>query len=813
MIRKAAVFLMCIMMMLPYVPILAAEGCAPEIDDYTVKDSVNMDMSRVQTGDSVNIAIKIKDKQIKTSEVTADGIDVLSVDGSFGSIEPDSVVIDSDGDSALEYTLNFKDAVYSGTGNAITFKIRYTALKLTSELITAKISECSETEESTPEQTEDYIPYVEITRGDISKPIKPNSDFDLMLIVKNRGKVKITKPYMTVSLPSSIASREAVGNIKLPDIKPGGSAKFTLKLKSENFVESFSEDIDVILNYNYGTNQTGSYSEKILVPMESSRSTSAPIIQILRGKLSGPLNADEEFVLPITIKNVGETEITSPLISFTASEELLFMEDNTSKTLNKLAPNDEIKLELKLKTKKQLTLPTQEINAELKYNYKNGSETAQATDNAKLIVPTKPNTEEGTEPILRIVPNDVPAPVKSGTSFSTAVYIENIGKNKIENAVLTLESGDGLIITDRTSSTNIGTVKAGESKKIVIKARTTDKLSGTAQTVTGELKYNYDNGKTVEKGSESVKLVIPTVPDKEDEEETKLKKTTPNIITDSYSYGGVPVANGAHFELNVVFGNTSRDIPLENIVLTVETGDGVTITSASNTYYYEQMAALGKNSCKIPMQVLPNAESNSVQIRLQFKYEYIDNKERCQVTSEQNISVPVYKPDKLEITLEPIAPATVGQEQTVTLNYVNKGKGQLSNVKAELEGDVTALTSVQNLGNFESGKSGAINFVVVPDMPGEFEFTVKVSYEDANMEPKTLEFPCVIQAEEMSDEGFGFEDYGEEMTDEEGGSGIGKKILIGVGIGVAALIVLIIIIKLIKKRRKAKDTVKIDWEA
>lgn len=791
---------------------VAAQSCDPQVDDYTIKDNVNMDISRIEMGESCNLSIDILDKKIKTNEISgADNISVISVDGSFGTIDADSVTIISKDSENLKYTIKFEDATYTGVGNGITFKIRYKDFNLTSTSVTAKINECSEVENDNTslEEKLNQQPFIEISRSDIPKPIKAEQEFDVQLIIKNRGYVEIKKPYITLSLPSSIASREGTGNISIPNIKAGGSAKVTIKLQAEDYIESMSEEIDVMLNFNYDAGTAGitsaSYSDRIFIPMEATKKGDTPIIQILRGTVSPTIKAEQEFTLPVTIKNIGQTDVFSPVVSFSLPDELMFAEDSTTVALDDLKAGNEIKLVLKLKTKKQLTSSTQDISVEMKYNYKSGNENAQGSETTKLVIPVISNTDEGAEPLLQIITADVP-PVKGNQSFSTGVVINNIGSTNIKNGVLTWQADDNVIITGRTNSINVGSIKAGESKNINISARTLDKISSTSLTINGELKYTYDNGKSTAQGTETIKLVIPAQPNSSE----SAKKTTPNIIVDSYSYGGVPIANGEKFNFKVGFKNTSKNTAVENIVMTVETGDGVSIASASNTYYYEKLSALAGLSENIEMQVHPLAESGSVKLDISFKYEYVDNGERSQVTTTQSVSIPVYKPDKLEITLDPIPPAILGSEQTVTLNYVNKGKGELSNVKAEINGEISALTSVQNLGNFESGKSGTINFVVVPDTLGEVSFSILVSYEDANLEQKTMEFPCVIYVEEDIS---GDMDFYEEPVEEEESTGLGVGGIIGIVVGVIVVIVIIIIILKKRKKKKAMNLVKVSWEA
>ncbi|MDO4299904.1 MAG: hypothetical protein Q4D26_00715 [Clostridia bacterium] len=790
--------------------VLAAKSCNPKADEYTIKDNVNMIISRIELGEVANISIDMKDDNIKTDEISSpDNIEISGTDGSFGSPDADSVEITSSAGENLKYTINFKNVTYSGTGSSISFKVKYKDLNLTSEKITLNINECSEKDNSNENINSETNrqPYVEIGRSNIETPVKANEEFTLYLTVKNRGSAKMKRPVMTISLPDSIDSLEGTGNIQMPDIEAGTSRNISLKLKASDYIQSASEEIDINLNYNYesGSNGliSGSYNDRIFIPMKATAKTSAPIVQISRGSIKTPIEGNQEFILPITIKNTGSTSITLPQLSISPSDEIILMDDSAVISLNDLKPKEETTTSIRLKTKKYISSSAQEITAELKYNYKSENDDLQAKESTKLIIPTQPN-DEGAEPLLHIVTENIDNPLKSNEKFSIKVTINNIGSTNLNAGVLNWEPGDGIILTDKTASVNIGSLKAGASKEITLKGKTGDKLSSTTQVLNGELTYKYENSKNTAQGSETIKIILPTEP----ESETTFNNATPNIIVNQYNYGGVPIANGSTFNFDVSFKNTSKTTPIENIVMSIETDAGLSIHSASNTYYYEKIPALGVKSQSIGMQVLPSAETGSVKLTINFSYEYVENSERKQISSSQNVSIPVYKPDKLEITLDPLPSATVGIEQTVNLNYVNKGKGDLSNVKAEITGNITALTSVQNLGNFESGKSGTITFVVVPEVPGEANFTIKVSYEDANLEQKTLEFPCTMNVEDYVDN----MEQPEEFPEEETSSHSIWKIVLSV-IGAAILILIIFIILRKRKKKKLSETVKVNWEA
>ena len=136
-----------------------------------------------------------------------------------------------------------------------------------------------------------------------------------------------------------------------------------------------------------------------------------------------------------------------------------------------------------------------------------------------------------------------------------------------------------------------------------------------------------------------------------------------------------------------------------------------------------------------------------------------------------------------------------GEETSLSLNYVNKSKGEISNVEASIEGDVDTAAPVQNIGNLEAGKSGTIAFAVTPSEPGETRFTIKVTYEDGNGTVKTRVFPVVMNVEEMEPIDPGMD---EPMPEEDEGGGVKWPIIIGI-----AVLALIAALLIIKKKKKA----------
>ena len=219
----------------------------------------------------------------------------------------------------------------------------------------------------------------------------------------------------------------------------------------------------------------------------------------------------------------------------------------------------------------------------------------------------------------------------------------------------------------------------------------------------------------------------------------------PNIIITNFTYGDGSVAVGTNFDIGFTFQNMGK-VAVGNMVVTVDGGENFAISGGTNTFYYDSLWAGYSLTQTVPMQVLSSAKNGAQGIDINFKYEYVDGGTRNSNTSDIKISVPVSQPDRFELG-DPVLPDAInaGEESTISMEYVNKGKGDVSNVEASIEGDgITATQATQYIGNVASGASGSIGFAFTADAAGEYDAKLKVTYEDADGQQQTKESPVKI---------------------------------------------------------------------
>lgn len=235
---------------------------------------------------------------------------------------------------------------------------------------------------------------------------------------------------------------------------------------------------------------------------------------------------------------------------------------------------------------------------------------------------------------------------------------------------------------------------------------------------------------TPDDGGTSTPEPDPTVPD----------PATPYILVQNYNYGGSDVTAGADFALGVTFYNTSANIALENIIMKVEPTSGLSITGASNTYYVPSLAAKGAMTKSIPLRCLPSAEPGNESVHITFSYEYVTNDTRQTKSSEETISIPISQVERFEVELSEVPTMLYpGESTNVVLNYVNKGRAQIYNLTAKIEGNIDNPNQLQNLGNIPAGESGTAKFSLSSmEAGGTVSCVVTVTYENEKGDVSTI---------------------------------------------------------------------------
>ena len=412
------------------------------------------------------------------------------------------------------------------------------------------------------------------------------------------------------------------------------------------------------------------------------------------------------------------------------------------------------------------------------------------------------------EPTPEVIPEPRAVFNSDGTSTSIAagetktitVYIQNAGTTAMRDPILTLKSSGSLLIMG-SQDYMLDDIRAGRDTAVTVTVKAPDKIESQMQTIDASLSFYYDNGTQLTGGSASGSVNVLSTVTKDTKDEETIASPTPIVILSKYNYGGSSVAAGSSTNLSFSFTNTSKTIKIENVMVTVTGGQDLMLNGSTNTFYFESVAASGSKTVTVPMKAAQLISASAQDVKIDVTYEYVDQNARKSGNATLSLSVPLYQPDRFELS-EPKTSYTgyVGEETSLTIDYVNKGKSAINNVEATISGDIDSPTPYQRVGTIDGGKNGTIAFAVTPQLEGENQVKIVITYEDSNGNTKERVFEATVEAMAYEPADPGMDDPG--MIDPEPANTFPWKYVIIAG--VAALIVLLIVLRIRKKKAKQK---------
>ena len=488
----------------------------------------------------------------------------------------------------------------------------------------------------------------------------------------------------------------------------------------------------------------------------------APLVLVSRSEIDKPIEAGQEISLKLSFQNLSGIRLKSPVVSVTPSEGLLLLGGSSSFVLDDIAGKKTGTVTVRLQAAKTIPSSSLTLDTELKFNYHNNVSLVQGSVTEKIAIPAQPR-ESVPQPVVIVTRSPLEKPLASGEEAEITVTFRNAGATPLMSPVASVTTSDALFLLNDASTFLLADIQPGQSGSVTVKVKAAKEISSPNQSLSTELKFSYDNGTTLTQATASDRLNITAAPQ---EAEKKIDAPSPNLIIRKFTYGGGSVAAGAKFPLEFTFENTGT-LRVENVVVTVDGGESFTMDGSTNTFFYKGLSAGASQTQAVPMQVVPTGKSGAQSMTVGFKYEYVDGEKRSQGSADIRISIPVYQPDRFQIQA-PTLPETftVGEEGEVVLAYVNKGKDDIANVEATVEGEgIETPARTQYIGNITAGTSGNIGFAITPMEAGEIHLTLKISYENGDQQVQTREFSADLRAEEPPV----FDDFPMEDLPEEGG--------------------------------------------
>lgn len=542
------------------------------------------------------------------------------------------------------------------------------------------------------------------------------------------------------------------------------------------------------------------------------KSKGAPNVRIRRKKTS-KVRSRSAFTVVLLLDNSSQDyPLANVELSLNPGDGLALQEDSATLDVGEIGAGEIKEVSVRMKAEKEISASAMALKVTMNYTYENSGGLRDGVKEARIMLQSIATEKEKEKeekklkssiPYVRITQNGVADAIPADTDFEIAINIDNFKQSyPLSNVEFSIAPGSELILRETGATFFLDTIEGKSSKQLVIRMKTGKKLTAAAAAASVTLKYTYRDrsDSSLEQGTKEEQIFIPVIPT-EEKEEKELAIPMPNVIVSKYSYGE-QVAAGNSFNLHLEIKNTSSTTIAENMLMSLETGEALSITDSSNTFYITQLKPQETLSKEVTVKALANGKPENSKIDINFKYEYISQKTRTQASATEKLAIPLVQPDRFIVNPAQIMDTVrKDSEATISFPYVNKGKGTIYNVEARLEGAVEAVETYKYLGNYESGSSGTIDFLVTPRETGTIPVTVSITYEDSSNVQQKLDFPIKLSVQEPAadegEEGFGFEDdY--EMAEKP----VNKKMLAGLFIIFLILTLAILAALKFKKRKK-----------
>lgn len=641
--------------------------------------------------------------------------------------------------------------------------------------------------------------------------LEAGKDYSGTVTIKNIGTADIKGLFVNFSGSDDIVILGGTGSRFFSSLPINGKQQILVKFRTMKEITSPRQLLNYALKYTYvtgGDEVDGSYEGSFLMFGKEKTPSEPPLPIITSEPFENPLEAGKSYRKAFCITNKGSADMQNITVRIKSSDGLTITNGKDSFFVDSIKAGGEKRILVYFNTNAELTSVNQSLDVDIEYYYDKSGEMTSATKSGTITM----NSEISAAPVLRLSGEKQESALVPDTEYEYTIGVKNFGEITVRNVFVDFTGTDAFYFLDGTESCFIDIIRPGDTEEVTVKFKTLREITAVKQTISAALNYSYGRNTSILQKESTGSVVLIASPNKE---QSSGSSAAPNIIVGRYDIGADQIAAGEVFSLNLDFYNTSADTNIENVVMTVNASGDLSIYGGSSSFYYPSLGAAASVSETVQLRALPTAQTGTSSVSVSFKYDYLSGENRNSVTSEQTIFIPLYQPDKMTFSVnKPSYDIYVGNEAYITLSYLNKGRSDASNVKAELVGDVAALTTEKIIGNVAAGGNGSVDFVVTPYMAGEVTFSIKLTYEDSNMNEVTQEIPVTLNIIEMMWEDPGYYPMTMEEPGTESGGFPWWIVFVGGGVLIVAAVIVIIVVVVHKKKKNGKKLTAedIDWE-
>ncbi len=535
-----------------------------------------------------------------------------------------------------------------------------------------------------------------------------------------------------------------------------GDSNLTVTLYNNDKVvasQSFSDDFEV---YDKSSVPSSGYTGDYIVSFDIECNTNHA-----EGLLAGSDN-----VLTVELFNRGNTYVKNTEISLTLPEGITPYHSAASVNAGYITIGSRYTAKFPLTVDSKMESKNYPIEVNI-----SGADTRNSSQSVKKVfyLPVVAGNSTYSTDNVEVTDVSIPNQVLGGDDFTLSFAVKNQGSTDASDLKISVEMPEGIV----NKTKNVFSLKKLEknstknySVTMVCPDKTTEKYYSF------KISVEPLSGKEGSAVSQFAGTLVKGVAG---------NSKTPQLMVESYNYGGSYVQAGDEFILDLGIYNTNKTQDLQNIKVTVTSEDGTFIpVQSSNSFYVDEIKAKQRTAHSLHMTTKRDSEQKTSSLTVDMSYE---DGEGNALTAKDIISIPIMQETRLVID-DIIAPSELyaGMQTGTSLKFYNMGKTVLNNLRVDVSGDFDTMESnLYYVGNMEAGKSDSFDFSFTPRQEGAMTGIVTFIYENASGEEMRFEKPFEFQV--MSE--MPFEDP-EMMPEEE----VKKKPWLAIGIGAAALVVI-----------------------
>jgi len=610
---------------------------------------------------------------------------------------------------------------------------------------------------------------------------KPGKDLKLELRVKNEGDMYASGAALKLECIKEgegnidIKPSYAANKLKIGSLKPGETAKVTVPVKILKSATNGQKLLKFTFTYKdaEGKEQSNVNEDYNVDVQVNKKEIKEPAISFTNAELRGELKAGKKFNAVVTLKNTGKAKAENIKVSVTdgiAADGVVADFSGSNIPVKSLNAGESTTVTIPLAISKEAAKGTKSIKIVAVWKDTDGSSKdtsgVEYTDFTVISPSIQASKEKKKgEGVPNIVIRNVeqnPACPEADSQVIMSFEVANLSKVDANELKIGTTGLTAQTFSPMTSDPYIyiDQLKGGKSKTLTMSFKLSKEIPEGFGTI--PLSYSFKHGENDTEVTGTANLNVLNIVN----ELGDLSKSVPKLIVSHFAATPEAPKAGQSFTFDYDIQNTHTSVAAKNIKVTIAQAENIfSVTSGSNSFYIDKIAAGETKNCSIELKVKSDATTKAYPLTVTMSYEYdgaAANPQTGKIGEEVTETINLQAVENTRAEVENIYmdewnTPTVGQPGTLYFVFYNMGKSPLNNVCVTVDGDFEKSDGEkQIIGTVNAGEVENIEMEITPLHEGESTAVLHFTYEDSNGEQIGFdkEFKTTIMSDVPQDPGF-----------------------------------------------------------